>query len=375
MSAVQDAANDLIAAFPNTPHAKVLAFQVAYNQAKGASMIAEDGAWGPDTATALQEYGTVPGSMLSSQMYTWTDEDVAALIAFCKAMGITDLSVPIKVWSSESGLDPRAHNANGNASGIFQLMPDTAKGLGWNVSSDPQLDKYRQLSAAQQINPWATKFYGSKKQYIGNTAGMYVATFLPAYVSQSGNPSYILARKGDANGWYKANAGFDTTGKGTITVADITAKAEGAYNMRARALYARAQAMAGGSTPTPSPTPSGGNANSSAGVASNQSSFLDSFKAEAEKLANAASGYTGKTATDISGFFNGDEDFGGETPPPTRSGPVQTIPEITIIGNPTPPPGNFWLGVFVVGGIFGILSMVFKPRTIRVHDEAGRELA
>jgi soluble lytic murein transglycosylase-like protein len=51
----------------------------------------------------------------------------------------------LQVWANESDNKAGAHNPHGDASGIFQLMPSTAKDLGYPISADPHLSAYRLL--------------------------------------------------------------------------------------------------------------------------------------------------------------------------------------------------------------------------------------
>lgn len=149
------------------------------------------------------------------------DDFFPAFVAMCDRLECqpTDL---LAVASNESGLDPAAHNKNGNASGLWQLMPSTAKGLGWNMASDPQLAIFRALPACAQL-PWWEKYFGSYRGKLVSVGACYTATFLPALVGHAGDPSYVLCALGGQLAWaYKANPGFDTTRKGAILVQDLT---------------------------------------------------------------------------------------------------------------------------------------------------------
>jgi len=145
----------------------------------------------------------------------------APFVAMCDRLQCqpTDL---LAVATNESGLDPAAHNANGNASGLWQLMPSTAKGLGWNTDVDPKLAIFRALPACAQL-PWWEKYFHSYRGKLVSIGACYTATFLPALVGHAGDPNYVLCALGGQLSWaYKANPGFDTTHKGAITVQDLT---------------------------------------------------------------------------------------------------------------------------------------------------------
>lgn len=170
----------------------------------------------------------------------WNDSDIAAELAFCDAVGIEDPSVPLRVWANESDNKPAAHNANGDASGIFQLMPQTAAGLGYPLASDPHLALYRKLSPSGQL-VWAEKFYGNHGGQVGTVARFYLCTFLPALLHCGDDMGHVIAAKGGALGWaYDANwRSFDPTARGFITVGDLVDAASRATGPRTHELIAR----------------------------------------------------------------------------------------------------------------------------------------
>ncbi len=168
-------------------------------------------------------------------------------LTLCEKYDWEPISV-LKCWNSESELKSHEQNPNGFASGIFQLMPDTAHGLGW-MPGDPRWNAvaaarkakdwkgsalllkqlmagYIQLNATEQLD-WAEKFYGPKGP-MRTGAECYVRTFLPAEKDHADDPYYILC---GINGPYKdayiANHQvFDKEGKGYIRVQDLTDRIE-----------------------------------------------------------------------------------------------------------------------------------------------------
>lgn len=131
----------------------------------------------------------------------------------------------LKVWMSESSLKPKAWNRMGNASGLFQLMPDTAKGLGWTLG----MDAFRMLTATEQVG-WAERFYAQYKTYeLDSPERFYLATFMPALlaIKESRSPAFIIC--GSAGPFriaYYANKVFDRDNKGFVTVGDLGAAIE-----------------------------------------------------------------------------------------------------------------------------------------------------
>lgn len=180
-----------------------------------------------------------PQSPQGADTSDWTDADIAAYQSFCSDVG-SPLDAFIPVWMNESNCLATAHNASGDASGIFQLMPSTAQLLGWDTTSDPTLAAFRQLSVSDQI-AWAEKFYAPYKGYLKDTGSVYTATFLPALVSHASDPTFVLCGANGPYAWaYTANEGFDTAGTGNITVQNlIDAAARAVSSARGQALLAR----------------------------------------------------------------------------------------------------------------------------------------
>lgn len=179
-------------------------------------------------------------------MYQWTTADADAFIAFCSALGITDRTIPLRVWASESNLDPGAHNPGG-ASGIFQLEPDTARGLGYDVTSDPHLLGFCKLTVADQL-AWAARYFAGGRGHFVNVAAFYLFDFLPAQLHLAGTPDAVVcgARDGDPYpSAYEDNPGFDREHKGWITPADLAAAANRQYGPRAQAIAALVAQRAG----------------------------------------------------------------------------------------------------------------------------------
>jgi Transglycosylase SLT domain/Putative peptidoglycan binding domain len=134
----------------------------------------------------------------------------------------------LQVWQSESGLRPSAHNPSGHASGLCQLMPDTALAIGWNpddVHAAIPLTSYRSLDAFGQLVPWIERYYAPHERVCDSAELWYLATFLPAYLLRPREElvdSLVLAAKGGPLGWaYEANAVFDADRNGVITLGEL----------------------------------------------------------------------------------------------------------------------------------------------------------
>lgn len=144
------------------------------------------------------------------------DDFESALLEMCTRVKCKPLDL-IACWYSESGIHADAHNPHGDASGIFQAMPQTLKGLGFPGTHDG----YRKLSATEQL-PWAERYYRNYAGSLDSAASCYVATFLPAFVKFSADPNYVLCDNQNRLAWaYKANTVFDANRDGKITVSEM----------------------------------------------------------------------------------------------------------------------------------------------------------
>ncbi len=151
-----------------------------------------------------------------------TPEFYAEVKAMCIRLEMTDPLDMLGVWMSESGVRADAHNPHGNASGLNQLMPQTARGLGWD-KTDTTLSMYRHLSATAQL-PWVEKYYTPYKGRLRSRGHAYVATFLPKYIAEGTLllPDTVLAGREGPLGWaYEANAVFDANHDYKITFQEL----------------------------------------------------------------------------------------------------------------------------------------------------------
>ena len=119
----------------------------------------------------------------------------------------------LAVMNSESGLNSKAVNKKGGATGLIQFMPATAKALGTTT------DALRNMTPEQQLD-YVEKFYSmQRKNFVKSnrqlSAGdLYTLTFLPAYVNQE-----VLTSQGHK--FYDANKGLDVNGDGQITKSEL----------------------------------------------------------------------------------------------------------------------------------------------------------
>ncbi len=153
------------------------------------------------------------------------DEFFAKVVEMCTLLGCAPLDL-LGVATYESGVRAAAHNPNGDASGLWQLMPSSARGLGWNVTADPHLDAFRTLGPVGQL-PWFQKYFLPYRGRLVSSGACYVAVFLPALLAHAGDPNFILCGASGPLAWaYKANTNFDMAKTGVIRVSDLEAAIE-----------------------------------------------------------------------------------------------------------------------------------------------------
>lgn len=157
----------------------------------------------------------------------------------------------LNVMAVESGIDPTAHNKNGDASGLIQFMPSTLKSMGFKGS---HVD-FRNLSSVEQLD-WVKKYITNNMALNGgpftSAAQYYVANFLPVALKlpgiKRGDPNTVIVAKNPEHAhlpgistkletiYYDANTALDANKDGAITFGDIQAvldHAAGGKNFRA----------------------------------------------------------------------------------------------------------------------------------------------
>lgn len=113
-----------------------------------------------------------------------------------------------QIVNGESNFDPQAQNPSG-ATGLFQLMPDSAREIGYST------DQIKNQTPAQQLNTYG-KYLDRWNHNPENSLGIMQAA--PAYASSPGNK--VVYNVGSAA--WKQNPGWRSAGgSGPITVDSI----------------------------------------------------------------------------------------------------------------------------------------------------------
>ena len=120
----------------------------------------------------------------------------------------------LSVMNSESGLNPKAVNPNGGATGLIQFMPSTAKELGTST------DALKKMSAVEQLD-YVEKYYLNTKKRAGfnsseklDAGDLYALTFLPARAKRE-----VLTDSSEI--YYTSNKGLDKNNDGKITKTEL----------------------------------------------------------------------------------------------------------------------------------------------------------
>ncbi len=117
------------------------------------------------------------------------------------------------IMKFESGLNPRAVNPNGGATGLIQFMPKTAKALGTTT------EELKRMSAVEQLD-YVYKYYRPYKHKIKSFVDMYLVTFMPISVGKPADWIFQTKRL-TAEMIAKVNPIFDINRDGVLTVAEV----------------------------------------------------------------------------------------------------------------------------------------------------------
>lgn len=118
------------------------------------------------------------------------------------------------VMNSESGINSRAKNPNGSATGLIQFIESTARGLGTSTAALRAMSPIRQLDYVEKFlvaNKRAAGFSANQKLSAGE---LYSLVFLPARAKRE-----VLTQRGEV--YYSANRCLDKNGDGKITKSEL----------------------------------------------------------------------------------------------------------------------------------------------------------
>ncbi len=126
------------------------------------------------------------------------------------------------VMNSESGINSRAKNPYGSATGLIQFVESTARGLGTTTAA------LRAMSPLQQLD-YVEKFLVANKRAAGfsdkhklSAGDLYSLVFLPARAKRE-----VLTQRGEA--YYSANYALDKNRDGKITKSELANRVHSFY--------------------------------------------------------------------------------------------------------------------------------------------------
>lgn len=157
----------------------------------------------------------------------WEDADFVALAEIARKYRMNSADL-LLVMASESGLKPQATYRTAEdypyAVGLNQMTPSVNDLLGISEGQRTQIPTWpvsEQLPLVDKM--WAGIPWTRAGRSYDSAASVYTANFAPARMLSRGITSdVILYEEGVDGSAYTANKGFDTEGKGNITIGDLT---------------------------------------------------------------------------------------------------------------------------------------------------------
>lgn len=132
------------------------------------------------------------------------------------------------VMYKESGLNHRAVNPNGGATGLIQFMPATAASLGTSTAA------LRNMSNVEQLN-WVYLYYKPYRSKLNSYPDLYLATFFPVALGKSDD--YVMQTSSlSARTIARSNPAIDLNRDDKITVGEFK---EYCYNKFSPAIQQR----------------------------------------------------------------------------------------------------------------------------------------
>jgi len=119
----------------------------------------------------------------------------------------------LAIMHSESGLNSKAVNRNGGATGLIQFMPSTAKALGTTTDALKNMTPIQQLDYVEkffEMNLKNTKMQGKRL----SAGDLYTLVFMPAKVHGE-----VICQAGSKE--YAANKGLDANKDGVVTKSEL----------------------------------------------------------------------------------------------------------------------------------------------------------
>ncbi|MEI8377494.1 MAG: transglycosylase SLT domain-containing protein [bacterium] len=145
--------------------------------------------------------------------YNLSDKFYSKVVRISKRVGC-DPNALMAVMKSESGLNSKAKNPNGSATGLIQFIESTAKGLGTTTAELKRMSPEKQLDYVEKYLLKTKNAAGIDENKRIDGATLYSLVFLPAYAKRQ-----VLCKSGSTA--YNANKGLDLNKDGDIDKTDL----------------------------------------------------------------------------------------------------------------------------------------------------------
>ena len=147
--------------------------------------------------------------------------DLEDIVQVAHAVGIDpDWLTTIINFETGGSFSTKQKNAAGSgATGLIQFMPRTAQMLLGTSTPEEAVQKLEAMSFGEQMQ-LVERYFAPHAGKMKSLSDAYLAVLYPTFITAADDA--VMGRTGDVV--YTQNAGFDTTHKGYITKADITAK-------------------------------------------------------------------------------------------------------------------------------------------------------
>lgn len=126
------------------------------------------------------------------------------------------------VMNSESGINAKAKNPNGSATGLIQFIESTARSLGTSTAELANMSPVEQLDYVEKYLQRAKSSAGLSSNDKLSGGQLYALIFLPARAGRD-----VLTSSGE--NYYNANRGLDTNKDGQITRAELDQRIRNKY--------------------------------------------------------------------------------------------------------------------------------------------------
>ncbi len=123
------------------------------------------------------------------------------------------------LMNSESGINTKAVNTSGGATGLIQFMPSTARSLGTSTEALKWMSPEQQLVYVEKYLMNAKRSAGYKDNEKIDAGTLYALVFLPGRAR-----NYVLTRAGEK--YYEAGSNYRLGSNGQITKADLARRLE-----------------------------------------------------------------------------------------------------------------------------------------------------